>query len=280
MSLTVTKQVPQIQQQPQRLGRPIWTGAISFGLVTIPAKLYTVSSSHDLKTHLTCPKHPNRIHMRRWCDKCQADYSYDDVDQAGRLIEVSKNTYVHLSRREMDTAVPETNKTLAITSLAKTGQINPLLFETTHYILPDPKLGTKSYSLLVQALRQTGYVGIGKIAIRDRESLAILYPVGDVLVVSQASFLDEFREPSSFELDETNPEELSLAIQLLNQMANHPLDLSAYHDTYQDSLKSLVDQKVTGKTVDIAGKPVEAQPTKSLMDALRASIQKNQAVLA
>jgi len=256
----------------------MWTGAVSFGLISIPIKLYATSSSHDLKLKQTCPEHTALINYNRICSKDKKPWSWDDIENAGRLVEISKGNYVKLSRKELDDAKPKSNKVIELAQFADLEQINPIQLETPYFALPDPKLGgQKPYSLLVEALKAEKKVGIGKVSLRDREHLAVVIPFQDLLIVRLATFPDEMREAKPVSVP-ISSEEIAMARQLVQTVIHStPLNLSIYKDTYQDNLKQLVESKLTGQPTVVPEATVEARPTASLMEALKASIQKHEA---
>lgn len=277
MSATIVKPQRQVIEPNQKgtgyLGHAVWTGTIQFGLVSIPVKLYTTVSEHDLPLKMRCPVHPQPIHMKRWCETCKQDYSWDATDQAGRLAVISKGVFVPIENSELEAIKPKSSKTLDLSYFANAVDIDPLLFEKAYYALPDPKLGgQKAYALLLEAMKRKGKMAVGKLCMRSKESLSIIQPIGDTLVVRIASFPDELRE-ARVPLIALDEQEINLASELIDTIASKMVDLSVFRDDYHESLSKLIEDKLANRqpVQIIEGVPVP-QPSKSLMDALKASI--------
>ena len=200
------------------MAHAIWSGAISFGLVTIPVKLFTAVRANDLRFNFLHKKDDGRIYNERHCTVCGEKVEYADLVKG---YEYEKGTYVTLSDTDLKSVAPEATQSVEIVEFVDLDQINPMYFDTPYYLEPEKK-GRHSYALLRESLREANKVGIAKVVIRSREHLAALKPNGEALVLELMHFADELVEQSDFDFPELKekvaPAELKMAKMLIDSM--------------------------------------------------------------
>jgi DNA end-binding protein Ku len=252
--------------------RTLWKGAITFGLITIPVKLYSAVQEKSLKFHMLHEADGGRIKYKRECAKCGKEVSWDDIVKG---YEYSKDHYVTFTDEELDSLDIDSIHSIDVVSFVPLEQIDPIYFNKTYYIAPDAA-GIKAYKLLAQALETEGQVGIAKVALREKEQLATvrLNPEG-LFVLETMHWPDEIRKPEFEELEkkvEVRDAEVKMARQLVQQLSSD-FEPEAFQDEYRAALEALVERKVEGQEVTVAQAPAE-EPAKvvDLMEALKASV--------
>ncbi|HEV3461695.1 MAG TPA: Ku protein [Candidatus Dormibacteraeota bacterium] len=256
------------EESPRAL-RAIWSGAISFGLVSIPVRLYTATQSHDVHFHLLHKKDGVRLQNVRWCPKDQKAVPWDEVV---RGFEYAKGNYVPITEEDLDHLPVKTVHTVDISDFVKLEEVDPIYFDKAYYLAPE-ETGAKAFVLLRQALQQTGRAAVAKVAIRDKESLCLVRPYLDVLSMDTLFYANEIRSTKDIAVDGVgvSPKEIEMAVSLIENLSDR-FDPQRYHDEYQAALKKLIDAKV-------AGAPLPAAPSQrgekivDLMEALRASVE-------
>ncbi|HEX2296932.1 MAG TPA: Ku protein, partial [Pseudonocardiaceae bacterium] len=172
--------------------RAVWKGSVAFGMVTIPVRLYTATQEHDIKFHQVHGADGGRIRYKRVCEVCGQEVPYEEIDRA---VEQPDGTIVTVTRDELDALAVPTGHEIDVVQFVPAEQIDPVLFARSYYLEPDAK-AVKPYVLLREALRETDRIAIGRIALRQRESLAALRVRDDVIIVQTMLWADELREPS------------------------------------------------------------------------------------
>jgi DNA end-binding protein Ku len=251
--------------------RPIWKGAITFGLISIPVRLYSAVQEKSLKFHLMHGDDGGRIKYQRVCAKCGKEVSWDDIIKG---YEYSKDHYVTFSDEELDAMDVDSIKAIDVVSFVPLDQIDPIYFNKTYYVAPEAA-GLKAYRLLADALEAEGQVGVAKVALRDKEHLATVRLKDDVFVLETMHWPDEIREPEFEELNKrvkVQDSEVKMARQLIQQLSDE-FKPEQFADEYRVKLEELVSKKVEGEEVTLAPPP-EEEPTKvvDLMEALKASV--------
>jgi DNA end-binding protein Ku len=249
--------------------RSIWTGAISFGLVNIPVKLYSGSQSHMLDLDMLHSKDLSPIRYARVCREDGKEVPWDEIVKG---YEWQKDDYIVLTKDDFAKADPGRQETLDIVAFAKQAEVSPVYFDKPYYLEPG-KGATKVYSLLCQALEESDKVAIAKYVLRNREHLGCIRAQDDALVMIQMRFFDEVRAVDEIKVPKkaklTKPE-LALAQQLIDQLTK-PFDPTEYKDTYQEELERIIEEKAEGKKPKAASAPKKAE-VKDLMAALRKSL--------
>jgi DNA end-binding protein Ku len=252
--------------------RAIFKGAISFGLVHIPIKIYTAAETKEIEFHMLCPDCHTPLEYKRWCPKCEKEVPWQNIEKG---FKISKERWVILKKEELQKIKLPTTKTIDIQAFVDISQIDPILLEKSYYVVPEEG-GEKPYSLFVEALRLANKAAIGKVVMREKEYLVCLRPFKRGLVMHVLYYLGEIRDieklPELERLVVVSKEELELAKALVNQLTEEELDLSKFKDEYTEALKRLIKAKIEGKEFAVKEeKPVEA--AKSLMEALKASVE-------
>jgi DNA end-binding protein Ku len=249
----------------------MWKGAVSFGLVMIPVKLYAATEQKDIAFRQVHREDGGRIRFRRFCSIEEVEVPYEDVAKG---YELPGGEIVILTEEDMAELPLPTTKSIEVVQFTPAEQLDPILFNRSYYVEPEPA-GVRAYCLLRDALEDSGKIAIAQVALRQRESLAILRVRDDVLVLETLLWPDEVRVPAFGFLDddiEVRPQELRMAGSLIESMTVD-FDPDEYHDSYREALQELVSAKVEGR--EVVQLEAEEQPsgeTSSLADALRASL--------
>ncbi len=251
--------------------RSIWKGAISFGLVTIPVKLYSATEEKDVSFHQVRRADGSRIKYKRVAAVDGEEVSYGDIAKG---YELSSGETVVLTDEDFRDLPLTTSRAIDVLQFVPLEQVDPIYFAKSYYIEPD-KAGTKPYVLLRDALDKSGQVAVVKVALRNRESLATLRVRDGVFVLETMLWPDEVRVPEFPFLDEdveVRPQELAMAGSLIETLSGD-FDPGQYKDSYREALQAVIEAKVAGREV-VQSEP--AQPTSGtvvdLMAALRASV--------
>ena len=251
--------------------RSMWKGAISFGLVMIPVKLYAATEQKDITFRQVHRADGGRIRFRRVCSVCGEEVAYEDVAKG---YELPSGEMVILTDEDMAELPLPTTRNIEVLNFTPAEQLDPILYNRSYYVEPDAT-GTRAYVLLRDALEQSGKLAIAQVALRQRESLATLRTRDGVLVLETLLWPDEVRAADFPFLDddiEVRSQELTMAESLIDSMTVD-FEPGDYRDGYREALAELVHAKADGRDVvqpEEAGEP-EAEPT-SLADALQASL--------
>jgi DNA end-binding protein Ku len=252
--------------------RSIWKGAISFGLVTIPVKLYSATEEKDVSFHQVRRSDGSRIKYKRVAASDGEEVAYGDIAKG---FELPSGETVVLTDEDFKDLPLTTSRAIDVLQFVPLEEVDPIYFAKSYYLEPD-KTGTKPYVLLRDALEQSDKVAIVKVALRNRESLATLRVRDGVFVLETMLWPDEVRTPSFDFLNEdveVRPQELAMAGSLIETLSGD-FDPSAYTDSYREALQAVIDAKAAGREVV---QPETAQPTSGtvvdLMAALRASVE-------
>jgi DNA end-binding protein Ku len=254
------------------MAHAIWSGAINFGLVTIPVKLQTAIRTNDLRFNFLHKKDEGRINNVRRCSLDGEELSYDDIV---RGYEYEKGRYVILSDDDLKSVNPEATQSVDIVQFVDLTEINPMYFDKPYYLEPE-KRGRHAYALLREALKTSGKVGIAKVVIRSREHLAALKPNGDALVLELMHFADEIVDQASLDFPATEkPHENEMKVaQLLIDTMTEPFDATKFRDEYRDEVLAMIEARAAGKQTEAA--PVKAprhDNVVNLMDVLQKSLE-------
>ena len=250
--------------------RSLWKGAISFGLITIPVKLYSAVQEKGLKFHLLHDEDHGRIKYQRTCSKCGIEVGWGDIVKG---YEYSKDHYVTFSDDELAALDVDSIRAIDVVSFVPLTDIDPIYFNKSYYVAPE-EAGLKAYRLLAMALAAEGQVGVAKVALREKEHLATVRLKDDVFVLETMYWPDEIRVPEFEELSKSTnvrDAELKMARQLIQQLSSEfkPGD---FQDDYRQQLEKLVDQKVEGEEITVTEAPEEPPRVVDLMEALKASV--------
>ncbi|MGH2754595.1 MAG: Ku protein [Actinomycetota bacterium] len=251
--------------------RALWKGAITFGLITIPVRLYSAVQEKGLKFHMLHGEDGGRIRYKRECTKCGKEVTWDDIVKG---YEYSKDHYVMVTEEDLESVEVDSIRAIDVVSFVPLEDIDPIYFNKTYYVAPEPS-GLKAYKLLAEALEAEGQVGVAKVALREKEQLATVRLKDDVFVLETMHWPDEIRTPEFEELEKSvdvRDAEVKMARQLVQQLSSE-FQPEEFADEYRTALEALVEQKIEGKEVTVSAPP-EEEPTKvvDLMEALKASV--------
>jgi len=255
--------------------RSIWTGAISFGLVTVPVKMYSAVSRKTVRFHQLNGKTGVRIQQKRVDPTTGDEVSYEDIVKG---FELTPDRYVVIEPGELEALDPKKTKAIEIEDFVALDEIDPIYYDHPYYLAPGPG-GAKPYKLLLDAMRETGRVAIAKVVIRSKQQLVAVRPMGDnALGMATMVFPDEIIDPSTIEelaaVDdvEINDRELSIAKQLVDSLTGE-FDPDKYRDTYRDEVLALVERKAQGEQIAVQPEPDDEEAeVPDLMSALKASL--------
>src|SRR3954465_2626707 len=252
--------------------RSIWTGAINFGMVTIPVKLYSATEQKDVRFHLVHIRDGARIVEKRFCSEEDKEVSWDEI---GKGYEVRKGEYVVMEREEVEDAAPETTKTIDIGDFVEIEEIDPIYFEKSYFLEPTD-IGVKPFNLLRRALEETGRVAVAKVAIRTKERLATLRVYESTMVLETMYWPDEIRSVDELDLPSgkqaaPQPREVDMARTLIESLASH-FEPDHYKDEFRGALLDLIERKMKGEQRSTKRRKPEAKVV-DLMEALQASLE-------
>jgi len=250
--------------------KTIWKGAISFGLVTIPVKVYGATEEKTLRFNQLHAGDGGRIRYKRVCSLDGEEVPYQEIVKG---YEYEKDHYVTLTDEELDALPVTTARAIEIERFVESEQIDPIYFQRSYYLVPDGP-GMKAYHLLREAMGDDGKVAVAKVAFRDKEHLATVRLRDNVLVLETMFWPDESRAPRFDELDEEvelRPQEVRMARSLIDSLTDE-FQPGEFRDEYRSALEELIAKKVQGEEVTYA-EPAEPSKVVDLMEALRASVE-------
>lgn len=248
------------------VARSIWTGAISFGLVSVPVRMFTATESKEIKFHFLDRRDMNPIGY----DKINKETGkHVDADQIVRGFEFEQGRFVELSDEDVDRLDIELTHAIDICDFVALEDIDPLFFRKGYYLLPQEG-AEKPYRLLVKALDETGRVAIAKVVIRNKQHLACVRAVVDTLVLETMYYADEVRAPEEAPKPQVKPAEVEMAKTLIENLAAE-WKPEKYHDRYRNELLDLLQKKAEGEPLP-EPQPSEGGEVVDLMEALRASV--------
>jgi len=239
--------------------RSIWKGTIGFGLVSIPMKLYSAVQTSSLDLDMLDGRDHAHIKFQRINENTRKEVPYDKIVKGYRY---KDDNYVIVEESDFEAAAPEKTKTIEIESFVDIASVNPMFYETSYYAEPEGK-SNKAYALLLQVLKKSKKAGLARFVLRSTESLCIVHPVGNALVVTRIRFQQQIRQADDLKIEDKiniSKKELDMGMALVNQYAED-FDVSKYEDTYQKKLLKLIEQKAKGKRPTIKKlKPQKGNP--------------------
>jgi len=253
--------------------RSIGSGAISFGLVSIPVKLYVATSSQAPSFHLLHAKCGNRIRQQR---VCPVDNEVVERDQLVKGYEFAKDQYVRVTDDELKALEGEASEAIEISEFVPLSKVDPIYFERSYYLGPD-KGGEKAYRLLTDTMTQVGKVALAKFVMRGKENLVIVRAAQKGLMMHTMYFANEVRsfdEIPKGESAKITGAETSLAIRLIDELSNDEFGPEKYHDEYSERVLNLVNEKAEGKEITLAQPVAQRGQVIDLMAALKESLEK------
>ena len=249
----------------------VWTGTISFGLVTVPVRLTPATRSRDVSFNQLEAGTGSRVRNRRVSEQTGEEITSDKIVKG---YEIEKGRYVVIEKQELEALAPKASHTIEIEDFVDLVDIDPIYFDSPYYVLVDEK-AAKPYRLLVDAMTELGKVAVGRVVLRAKERLVAIRPLNGMLCVETMRYADEIVDPATLGLPEDEIEftdrEVSMARQLVETLSAD-FDGSKYHDEYREQLLALIDKKAAGE--EIVAQPQTDAPAKvlDLMAALEASL--------
>jgi DNA end-binding protein Ku len=258
--------------------RSIWKGSISFGLVNIPIKLYSAAEEKVFSFNQLC-QNGHRIRYKRWCSIEDREVSYEEVQKG---YEIAKDNYVLIQKQELENIKLKTTKTIDIKEFVDARELDPIFVQKSYYVAPDSKTPDKAYLLLLNILKNTDKIAIGKVVLREREQLVALRAFQRGIIMHVLHYLEEIRpmdEIKEISASATNKikleeQELALGKILVEQLGSERLDISNYGDAYTRELEKLIEAKSQGKLHTVKEEEPK-ESTKDLLEALKASVSKS-----
>ncbi len=248
--------------------RAIWSGAIGFGLVNIPVKLFSAIQPSELDLDMLDKKDNANIKYQRVNANTGKEVEWGNIVKGFKI----NDQYVVLTDEDFERASPEKNKIIEIAEFIDQKEIDSIYYETPYYLQPE-KNGAKAYALLHDALKKTKKAGLGSFVLRSRESLVIIKPYEDILLLNKIRFKEELRDPGDIKIPKaTNkPAELKMAEKLIGQLSEE-FDIARYKDTYTAKLMKVIKDKAKGKKTTKPHMRVVHSRSRDLMEQLKASL--------
>ncbi len=253
--------------------RAIWSGAISFGLVNIPVKLYSAVSRKTVRFNQLDGSDNSRVRQRRVNERTGEEVPYESLVKG---YEIGPERYVVITPDELDSVQPEKTRTIDIEDFVELDQIDPMYFDHTYYLAPGPG-AAKAYALLLKAMEETGRVAIARVVIRSKENLVAIRPRDGVLAMETMLFSDEVVAPETLEdlpegtNEKTTKREVDMARQLIASLSSD-FEPEKYRDEYRDRVLEMIERKAEGEEIVIEAPSHEPEAVPDLMAALEASI--------
>jgi len=246
----------------------VWKGHLTFGLVTIPIRLFSAARSETISFNLLHKDDHSRI---RQVTYCQAEDKPITRSETVKGYEYEKDHYVVIEDEEIKKVAPKTARVMEILEFVKSDQVDPVYLESSYYMAPDEG-GEKAYALLFTALRDSGYYGLAKVAMHNREHIIILRPGPKGIVSHTMYYQDEIRQVEEFRTDTSlvKEKELAMAKMLISSLESD-FEPQKYHDTYRDNLQKLIEDKIEGRKV-VETPSEHVAPVIDIMEALKKSL--------
>ena len=246
----------------------VWTGTVTFGLVSIPVKLFTATTSHDVSFNLLHEPCKGRINLQNYCPQCERVIERSELVKG---YQYEKNQYVVIQESDLETIKPESSTNLDIVQFIDLKEVDPIFFEKSYFLGPD-KSSNKPFQLLAKAMEETGRAAVGKLVMRNHEYLALIRPGMKGLIVHFMLYSDEIREnenqvPQDMEV---RPKELQLAKQLVESLSE-PFDPQKFEDEHIKRIEEMIEARLKGRKLTLV-KPTAKPKVVDLMDALQKSV--------
>ena len=255
--------------------RSIWKGHIRFSLVTIPIRIYNAVDTEETIRFNQLHKEDNgTVAYEKKCRKCGKTLTAEEIVKG---YQYEPEQYVIVSSEDVEKIKVKSTKVIEIEGFIDATEIHPTLYESPYFAGPDGLVATKTYSLLTQALKASGKVGVGKVVLRDREEVVMIAPLEGGIVLYKLRNPKELRKIDSvpqIEQKEVNPDELKLSISLVDSMSSRLNDMDLT-DRYRDALREMIEAKIAGR--EVVNVPEEEKPVVDIMTALKQSIERTKA---
>jgi len=247
----------------------VWKGYLTFGLISIPIKLYSAARSEGVHFHQLHKECHTRIRQQLYCPTCQRTVDRSEIIKG---YEYEKGQFALVEEEEVKKIAPPSSRSMEILEFVDLAEVDPLYFDASYLAVPEEP-GRRAYQLLVQTLEQSGRAAIAKATMHQREYTVIIRPRAQGLTLHTMFYADEIRTVSEYgqtDAVKTKPEEVKLAKQLVESLSTE-FEPNKYHDEYQERLKALVEAKLKGQEVAVAPQP-QLAPVVDMMEALKRSL--------
>lgn len=254
--------------------RSIWKGSISFGLVNIPVKLYSATQTSTLNLDMVDRRDMGKIRYRRINELTGKEITAENIGKAYKY----NGEYILLEDEDFEAAAPEKSKIISLNHFVKEEEIDTIYYENSYYTEPE-KSGEKAYALLREALNKSGKVGIGQFVLRTAETLAVLKPMNELLVLSRIRFAEEIRSAEEIKVPAktiVKAEETKMALALINQYTDS-FDISKFRNEYSAALMKVIEERASGKKGKVRKLRITHTTTDNLMEQLKASLARSKA---
>ena len=252
--------------------RTLWKGAVSFGLVNIPIKMYVATEKKDIKFNYLHKECMSPVQYRKFCPHCDKEINSEDIV---RGYEYQTGSYVVINEEDLERIPLDNTKTIDILDFVSLNQVDPIYFDKTYYLEPNAG-GEKAYTLLIEAMNNTQKIAIAKVLIRSKQSLAALRVKDGVLIMETIFYPDEIRSPASLSSgitkDKLHDNEIKMAVSLIENLSTD-FEPSKYEDEYRKALWELIEAKIAGKEVTTPNTTAPASNVVDLMEALKESVK-------
>jgi DNA end-binding protein Ku len=251
------------------MASPVWSGYLTFGLISMPVRLFSGARSSSISFHML---HRDDLHRVKQQLYCPADNRVVERSDIVKGYEYRKDEYVVVEPEEIKKIEPKTAKTMEILEFVKAEEVDPVFFESSYYLMPE-EAGRRPYALLTKALEESDYVAIAKLTMHNREYTVFLRPRDGGLMLHTMYYADEVREVEGFGAPDVQLKEaeVKVAHQLIEALADK-WDPEKYHDTFQENLKKMIQTKLEGGKIAEVEKPKKLAPVVDLMSALKQSL--------
>jgi DNA end-binding protein Ku len=251
--------------------RPLWKGAISFGMVSIPIKLYTATEEKDVRFNMLHREDLSRVKQKLFC--AEEDIEIDRGSDVVKGYEITPGSYVVIDEEDFQNVPVKTTRTIEITDFVDLEEIDPILYQKTYFLEPE-EIGMKPFALLMRALEETGRVAIAKVTLRQKEQLCTLRIYDDTIALETMYYADEVRKTGDLNVPgkdvKIDDRELKMATSIVDMLTGE-FDFDSYKDDYREALLEVISKKAEGQTIE-APAPAAAKIT-DLTEALRASVE-------
>lgn len=251
--------------------RSIWKGAIGFGLVNIPVKLFSGVQSSSLDLDMLDERDHSNIRFKRMNEKTHKEVPYEHIVK-GYLL---NDKYIVLDDHDFEEVKPEKTKIIEIENFVNITEINPVYYETSYYTQPEPQ-GKKAYALLLKALMKSKMAGVARFVLRNTENLCVIHPMDDIIVITKIRFQEEIRDTKEVLLKEAvniNPKELQVGLALIKQYTS-PFNIDAFKNDYSKELLKIIKAKAKGKRATVKKITPKKASSDDLYEQLMESLSK------
>ena len=247
----------------------VWKGHLTFGLLSLPVKLFSAARGESVSFNQLHKSDHSRVKQVLYC---QAEDKPIQRSEIVKGYEYEKDKYVVVDDEEIKKVAPKTAKTMEVLEFVKASEVDPIYLESSYYLAPD-EAGEKPYALLFESLRQSGCVGVAKIAMHNREHIVILRPGSKGILLHTMYYPDEIRQVEEFRTDTSTVKEKELALaKTLVESLLAPFEPEKYKDDYRENLKAMIQAKVEGKEIVETAAPTHKAPVIDILEALKMSL--------